>query len=198
MSLSSVSSSWLRRNVAQALSCGTTGSERMHLSSGSASPRASDSHRLLVEQERELHVQLVAVAVAEVARQVLQRRVDLAEQHRLARGGGRRTSAGSRSQPLAGRRRCSLHAVGLEQERDGVHAEARRRRAASQNPTILRDLVADGRVGDVEVGLEAVEAVQVVLAGLVGLAAQLLVSLSGNATPFGLSEGSSRQTYQSR
>ena len=51
----------------------------------------------------------------------------------------------------------------LAQERHGVHAEAGHAEREPE-PDRLDDLVADGRIGDVQVGLEGREAVQVVLA----------------------------------
>ena len=61
--------------------------------------------------------------------------------------------------------RPARHAHRLEHERHGVDAEAGQA-LLEPEPDHLRDLVADLRVGDVEVRLVGVEAVQVVLAGL--------------------------------
>ena len=97
---------------------------RITASSGSASSRASDSHRFWLSEEGELGVQLVAVLVAEVARERLQLRVHLAEQHRLAApAGGERAQAAQEAVRVA--LHPLLHALGLEQERHGVHAKAR-------------------------------------------------------------------------
>ena len=119
--------------------------------------------QVLVEQEGELHVELVAVLVAKEAREVLEAGVDLAEQHRLAApapGEGAQAA-----QPVV---RVSVDLLGdpveLEHERHCVHAKAGHPHLEPEADD-LRDLVAHLRVRDIEVRLEAVEAVQVVLAG---------------------------------
>ncbi len=154
--------------------------ERLRVLSRERQPQA------LVEQERELHRELVAVLVAEEAREVLQLGVDLAQQHRLAAPAGRERT--QTAQPLV---RVALdllgYAVQLEHEGHGVHAEARHPELQPEAHD-LRDLVADRRVGQVQVGLEAVEAVQVVLAGALVLlpVAGLLV---GKGEALGLLRG---------
>src|SRR3954471_19339216 len=184
VSLSSVSSSWLRRKIAQPASGGTCGSSRMTVSSGSRRPgargpppgearlrrpglRARERQpQVLVDQEGELHVQLVAV-LAEVTRQLVEAEVDLAEQQRV-------TAPAARERPQAAQPLLWLvfvhvlgHAAGLQQRRHRVHPEARHPELEPE-PDDPRDLVADRGVGRVQVGLEVVEAVQVVLArGLV-------------------------------
>ncbi len=125
--------------------------------------REREVHRLHAD-EVEQHVQLVAVLVAEELARLGRLEVDLAEQHRLAVA-PRDEGAQVAQQLVRVDQRPLRHAHRLEQERDGVDAEARQ---ALLDPEAhdLRDLVAHRRVGDVEVGLVRVEAVQVVLAGL--------------------------------
>src|SRR3954453_20367953 len=104
VSLSSVSSPGLRREIAQAASGGTAGSSRMTVPTGSpppgrarrgrgrvpddglqglALPARERQPQVLVDQEGELHVRLVPV-LSEVARQLVEAEVDLAEQQRVA------------------------------------------------------------------------------------------------------------------
>ena len=87
-------------------------------------PARERQPQVLVDEERELHVQLVAV-LAEVAGQLVEAEVDLAEQQRVAAAAvDERAQA---AQPLL---RLVLvdvlgQAGGLEQRRHGVHPEAR-------------------------------------------------------------------------
>ena len=164
VSLSSVSSSWLRRNEAHARLVGDRwataegADQRPGVASGEGEPRG------LHAEEVEQHVQLVAVLVAEEAALLGGREVDLAEQHRLPDPPGE--EGPQVTQVVV---RVELHgverALRLEQERDGVDAEAGQA-LGQPEPEHLADLLAHGRRGDVEVRLVAVEAMQVVLAGL--------------------------------
>ena len=122
-SLSSVSSSWLRRNVAHAASGGSAGAPSA-FAIGRASLAGQRHVGRLHRQEVEQQVQLVAVLVAEEAALLVGRQVDLAEQDGLA-------AAPAEEGPQVAQVvvRVELHrladAVELEQERDGVDAEAR-------------------------------------------------------------------------
>ena len=108
-------------------------------------------------------MQRVAV-VLEEGLDVGHRDVGLAHEHRLALPAHR---------VLAQRVQPALALVGvdagdadlLDEEGHGVHPESRR---AQRQPEAddLRDLVADGGIGDVQVGLKGQEAVQVELSGL--------------------------------
>ena len=142
---------------------------------GSRAPRSAVAQRLgvaaregevhgLHADEVEKHVQFVAVLVAEELARLRPLEVDLPEQHGLA------VAAGDEGAQVAQElvrvdERALGHAHRLEQERHGVDAEPRQ---ALLDPEAhdLRDLVAHRGVGDVEVGLVGVEAVQVELAGL--------------------------------
>ena len=166
-SLSRVSSSWLRTNVAH---CDSPGDGRT-LTQGTRQ-RASvlTGHRqveVLHPDEVELHRQLVAVPAAEERLLVLVRQVHLAEQNPVAG-----TPAHERPQvpqKLMGVGEAVqlrlVHAGGLDHERHGIHPEAR---DAQLQPEAHRldDLVTDARIGDIEVGLGPVETVQIPLGGL--------------------------------
>ena len=157
-SLSSVSSSWLRtkrpsdaarrdlREVAQ------RARQRLRLAA-----RQREVQRLVAD-EVEHHVQLVAVLVAEERAHVLRRQVDLAEQHRLA------VAAAQIGAQVAQDLVRVVHRA-LDQERHGVDAEPREP-LLEPEAHHLRELVADLRVGQVEVRLVRIELVQVVLLGL--------------------------------
>jgi hypothetical protein len=126
-------------------------------------PGEREVHRLH-RVEVELQVELPAPVVAEERALVGGRQVDLAEQHGLAVAAAE-VGAQVAQELVRVLDRALGHADGLEQERDGVHAEARQ---ALLEPEAgdLGQLVAHLRVGDVEVGLLGVEAVQVPLARL--------------------------------
>ena len=125
--------------------------------------RERQVHRL-VDGEVEQHRQLVAVLVAEERAGLLERQVDLAEQDRLAVAAAEE-AAQVAQQLVRVDDRALRQPDGLDQERHGVDAEAGQPQLQPEAHD-LGDLVADLRVGDVQVGLEAVEAVQVVLARL--------------------------------
>ena len=113
----------------------------------------------LVDREGEEQVELLAAAGAEERLLLLRRQVHLAEQNRLARAAAH--EAAQVAQELVRvLDRALRHAHGLDQEGHRVEPEAAQ---ALLEPEArdLRDLVADGGVGDVEVGLVGVEAVQV-------------------------------------
>ena len=122
--------------------------------------REREVHRL-VDDEREDHVQLVAVLVAEERPLLVRRQVDLAHQDRVAAAAADE-AAQVAQQLVRVVQRALRQPDRLEQERDGVDAEAGQ---ALVEPVAddLRDLVAHGRVRDVEVRLVGVEAVQVPL-----------------------------------
>ena len=109
-------------------------------------------------------MQLVAVLVAEERAQLVRRQVDLAHQDRVAAAAADE-AAQVAQQLVRVVQRALGHPDRLEQERHRVDAEAGE---ALREPVAddLGDLVADGRVGDVEIGLVGVEAVQVPLPGL--------------------------------
>ena len=92
------------------------------------------------------------------------RQVDLAQQDRLAVAAAEE-AAQVAQQLVRVDHRAARHPHRLEHERDGVDAEAAEA-LLEPEPDDLRDLVADLRVGHVEVGLVGVEAVEVVLARL--------------------------------
>ena len=117
-------------------------------------------HRL-VDGEVQDHVQLVAVLVAEERALLAGRQVDLAHQDRVAAAARDRPPQVAQ-QPVRVGDRALRRAGRLDQERHGVDAEAGQ---PLLEPVAddLRDLVAHGRVGDVEIGLVRVEAVQVPL-----------------------------------
>ena len=81
----------------------------------------------------------------------------------------------------------------LDEERHGVDAEPG---DAELQPVAdrLGDLVAHGRVGDVQVGLVAVEAVQVVLAGALVEFPDAVLLAREHASFAGFAGGSSRHT----
>ena len=153
VSLSSVSSSWLRRKIAQRV----VGRDRRQLTDHGL-------QRLgLLARKRQPQVLVdagtrTACAARRRARRSscarsLQADVDLAEQHRVAAPAvGERAQA---AQPFLRVVRVDLlgQPGGLEQRRHRVHAEAR---DAQREPEAddARDLVADRGIGDVEVGLE--------------------------------------------
>ncbi len=163
-SLSSVSSSWLRTKLAHWESGGIAGSAASACSSGADCSRASARYiAWLTVNEKSMCSSSPSSSPKNVR----------------CSSGGRLTSPSSIASPL--RRsdeaaqvaqqlvrvdeRPARHAHRLEHERDGVDAEAAEA-LLEPEPDDLRDLVADLRVGDVEVRLVGVEAVQVVLAGL--------------------------------
>ena len=126
--------------------------------------------------------------------------VDLAEQDGVAAA-----PAEERAQVGAGSRagRAGRVAVRLAPWSRGGTARRRRGsrtgRARSQKPMILAISSRTARVGDVEVGLVLVEAVQVVLAGSLVAAPRRWSPGRGTTTPSAASAGgSSAQTYQSR
>ena len=161
-SLSSVSSSWLRTKLAHWQSEGIVGSSASACSQRRRGLAREREVERLVDGEREQHLQLVAVLVAEERPLVVGRQVDLAEQDRLA-------AAAADEAPQVAQQlvrvdhRAARHPHRLEHERHGVDAEAAEPLLEPEADD-LRDLVAHGRVGHVEVGLVGVEAVQVVLA----------------------------------
>ncbi len=130
--------------------------ERRGLAAGQREPQP------LVDEEGELEVQGVAV-VLEERRHLFHGDVALAHEHHVAAPAHRVLA--QRVQPALARRRCRrARALDLlHEERHRVHAEAGH---AELEPEAdgLGDLVADGRVGDVQVGLERRELVQVELA----------------------------------
>ncbi len=121
---------------------------------------------LLHADEVEAHRQLVAdaVGVAEELHRVGVGQVDLAEQDALAVAAAQERAQVAQVVVRVGQVRGVELAVGLQQERDRVHPEAGQAELHPE-PHDAHDLVAHLGVGDVEVGLVAVEAVQVVLAG---------------------------------
>jgi hypothetical protein len=118
---------------------------------------------VLVEDEVEQHVHLVAALVAEEAALLLRGQVGLGKQDRVAAApveeGAQVAQEGVRVLAAFG-----LGAGQLDHERGGVDPEAGQ---AKLQPVAddLADLVPDPRVGDVEVGHVGVEAVQEPLAG---------------------------------
>ena len=171
---------------------GSAGGRRMASISGRASARASASHVGLHAEEVEQHVQLVAVLVTEEATLLGRRQVDLAEQDRVA--GAARQEGAQVAQVVV---RVELHlvegAVRLEQERHGVDTEPGQS-LRQPEPDELADLLAHGEGGDVEVGLMAVEAVQVVLAGLGVVGPHALLATGEHHTRRAVDGISSRQT----
>ena len=114
--------------------------------------------------EVEHHGELVARGAAEVGALFLVGQVDLAKQDRVAS-----PSSEERPQRLQIGMRVAGYVVGGsvdvgDEERHGVHAEAGQPELQPE-PDGLRDVVAHGRVGEVEVGLVGVEMMQVPLAG---------------------------------
>ena len=166
VSLSRVSSSWLRTNVAQCPSSGGSGRCRSVSASGSASTACQRQVHLLHADEVEAHRQLVggtaAVVRAEERHRVRVGQVHLAEQHRLAVSPAQERAQVGQVVVRVRQVRGVVLARGLEQERHGVDAEARQPELHPE-PHDPGDLVADLGVGDVEVGLVLVEPVQVVL-----------------------------------
>ena len=140
--------------------------------------RVGPGHRqveLLHPDEVEEHLQLVAV-VTEELRLAGVGEVHLAEEHRIAGPARHERSELAEVLVRVGDVLTHGHAELLDEEGDGVHAEAGDPQLEPE-PQHLLDLVADRGVGDVEVGLVAVEAMEVVGAGLlvVGPDALLLV-----------------------
>ena len=130
-------------------------------------------HGREVEQQRDL----VAVLVAEERAGVLMAQVHLAEQHAVAAPPVQeRAQVAQVLVRIRQRLGAAVDPRRVDQERHGVDPEAGE---AELHPEAhdLRDLVADARVRDVEVGLRAVEAVQVELlrGPVVGPDARLLV-----------------------
>lgn len=112
--------------------------------------------------EVELQVELATLRTAEVLQLLVVGQVDLAQQHRLA------AAPPEEALQVAEERVRVAHVLTLgrfDEEGHGIHAETR---DAQLHPEAddLRDLVADLRVGDVQIGLVPVERVQEVLLGL--------------------------------
>ena len=162
--MSSVSSSWLRAKLAHWQSGGIAGSAASACSSGADCSRASARYiAWLTVNENSICSSSPSSSPKNVRWS----------------SGGRLTSPSSTASPLRRPRkrrrsrvqlvrvhhRAAGHPHRLEHERDGVDAEAAEPLLEPEADD-LRDLVADLRVGHVEVGLVRVEAVQVVLAGL--------------------------------
>ena len=163
-SLSRVSSSWLRTNVAQCASFGGCGRSRSASAIGPASPRASDRYMRCMPMKSK-HIVSSSPPSPKNSMAVGVGQVDLAEQHALAVAPVEERAQVGEVVVRVGQVRGVGLAGGLDQERHGVDPEARQTQLHPE-PDDPGDLVADLRVGDVEVGLELVEAVQVVLAGL--------------------------------
>ncbi len=120
----------------------------------------------LHRDEVELHRQLVAVGAAEERLLLLVGQVDLAEQDAVAAAAAEERPQVAQVGVGVGEDLLGVvDAVRGEEERHGVDPEARQPQLEPEAHD-LRDLVADLRVGDVEVGLVLVELVQVVLPGL--------------------------------
>ena len=195
-----MSSSWLRTNVAH---CAVAREVGGRASSASAErpgvARASGEVEVLHADEVEEHRELVAVLVAEEPPLLGVRQVHLAEQDGVAAAAAEERAEVAEVRVRVGQRSCRPSMAGrLDEERDGVDPEAG---DAELEPEAhdLGDLVADRRVGDVEVGLVLVEAVEVVLAGLlVPLPEAGLLVGEGDVAWSCVFGGSSLHTYQSR
>ena len=124
LSLSRVSSSWLRTKLAHWLVMSSFGRCRSALAIGRASPRAIDEVDVLHPDEVELHVEPVAVGAAEEGLLVLVRHVDLAEQDGVADAAG--DEIADVAEVLGGVERVgpSRYLVLGEQEGHGVDPEA--------------------------------------------------------------------------
>ena len=111
--------------------------------------------------EVELHGQLVAVAATEELQLLLVGEVDLAQEDAAARPPADQCAQVAQVLVRVGQG-SAVRARRLQEEGDGVDAEAREPQLQPEAHD-LGDLVADLRVGDVEVGLLLVELVQVPL-----------------------------------
>ena len=164
LSLSRVSSSWLRTKCAHWQASGIGGSSRSAVRERAGLAAGEGQVHRLHDREGEQHLQLVAVA---------RRR-----SRRRARSGGRFTSPSSTWSPLRRTRSARISRSRSCGSRPGSSEAAipcvsiRNGTASMRNPDSpccqpeahdLRDRVAHRRVGDVQVGLVAVEVVQVVL-----------------------------------
>ena len=119
----------------------------------------------LVDREAQDHVQLVAVLVAEELALLLGVEIDLTHEDRLARA-PRQEAAQVAQELVRVLQRALRQAHRLEHEGHRIDAESGEPLVEPETDD-LGDLVADLRVRDVQIGLEGVEAVQVVLARLV-------------------------------
>ena len=113
----------------------------------------------LVDGERQDHLELVAVLVAEELALLRRREVDLAHEHRLA-GTAADVAPHVPQQLVRVLTRAGVRAGRLDQERHGVDAEPAQP-LLEPEADHLRDLVAHLRVRDVQVRLVRVEAVLV-------------------------------------
>jgi hypothetical protein len=157
-SLSRVSSSWLRTKRPSEAAGGNRRELAQRPLQRLGRPARQRQVHGLVADEVEHHVQLVAVLVAQKRAHVRRLQVDLAEQDRLAVA------------PVHERAQVAQDLVrvverALDQERHGVDAEARKPLREPEGHH-LRELVADGRVRQVEIRLVRIELVQVVPLGL--------------------------------
>ena len=163
MSLSSVSSSWLRTKFAYWHSSETAIVSRSASASGSASCRASESQSACISGK--LKSRLTSSASSPPKKSI-------------SCSGSRLTSPSSRPSPLRremNERRCRRISCGsrfdvgdlarVDQERHGVHAEAVDAELEPE-PGDLGDLVADPLVADVQVRLVRVEVMEEPLPGL--------------------------------
>ncbi len=165
VSLSSVSSSWLRTNVAHCDVVRDPRPRRQGLGQRARRRRrASDRYSFCIPMKSNSIVSSSPSVAAEEAPLVRVRQVDLARAGWRRRCGGRGTRA-ARGGSRAGRARSGRRPRSPAVSRKNGTASTRKPEtpSSSQNPMHLGDLVADRRVGDVQVGLVAVEAVQVVL-----------------------------------
>ena len=133
---------------------------------GRASARASDRYRCCMPMKSKSIVQLVAVLVAEEAALLGVGQVHLAEQDGVAACGGRGTPA-ARAGTACGSGRSDGRRRAATSMRNGT-ASTRKpdTPSSSQKPITLAISSRTAGLVDVEVGLVLVEAVQVVLAGL--------------------------------
>ena len=165
VSLSRVSSSWLRTKLAHWLVMSSAGRSRSASASGRGVAAGEGEVEPLHADEVELHVEPVAVGAAEEALLLRVGQVDLAEQHGVADPAG--DEGAHVAEVAVGVERLGVvdagHRVAGEEEGHGIDPEAR---DAELQPEAERlgNLFLHSRIRDVEVGLGLVEVVQEPLA----------------------------------
>ena len=165
LSLSSVSSSWLRANTAHCESSGLSGRPVSAERSGPASALASDRYIACMVGKSNSMLSSSPSSSPKNLRACSCDRLTSPEQDRVTRAPAEERA--QVAQVIVRLWQCldaALDAAGLEQERHGVHPEAGQPELHPEADD-AGDLVAHPRVRDVQVGLAAVEAMQVVLAG---------------------------------
>ena len=135
LSLSSVSSSWLRTNVAHWQSNGTGGRSCIASISGCGIAAGKREVETLHQPEVEDEMQLVAVFVTEERPLFLRGQVHLAEQHRVAAADVPTNARRSRRYSCGSTFAASGNAFDLDQEGDGVDRNPETP-SSSQNPMI--------------------------------------------------------------